>query len=53
MYYPLIGGENMESWEKINAVQRMQNYIEEHITQSISLYMLARAARYSARIFRN
>lgn len=46
----------MESWEKINAVQSMQNYIEEHITESISLHSLARAAGYSpwhsARIFK-
>jgi len=37
----------MDSWEKINAVQRMQDYIEEHITDSISLLMLAKAANYS------
>ena len=46
----------MDSWEKINAVQRMQDYIDEHITDSISLHMLAKAARYSpwhsARIFK-
>jgi AraC family transcriptional regulator len=46
----------MESWEKINAVQRMQNYIEEHITDTITLFMLANAAGYSpwhsARIFK-
>jgi len=46
----------MENWEKINAVQRMQNYIEEHITETITLYMLAQAAGYSpwhsARIFK-
>lgn len=46
----------MESWEKINAVQRMQIYIEEHITETITLYMLAKAAGYSpwysARIFK-
>lgn len=46
----------MDSWEKINAVQRMQDYIEEHIMDPISLHMLARAARYSpwhsARIFK-
>ena len=39
----------MESWEKINAVQNMQNYIEEHVTESISLDVLARAAGYSPR----
>lgn len=46
----------MDSWEKINAVQRMQDYIDEHITDSISLHMLAKVARYSpwhsARIFK-
>jgi len=46
----------MDSWEKINAVQRMQDYIDEHITDPISLYMLAEAARYSpwhsSRIFK-
>jgi AraC-like DNA-binding protein len=50
------GGENMESWEKINAVQRMQDYIEEHIAEPITLYKLAEAAKYSpwhsARIFK-
>ena len=46
----------MDSWEKINAVQRMQDYIDEHITDPISLHMLAKAAGYSpwhsARIFK-
>lgn len=46
----------MERWGKINAVQRMQDYIEEHITEKITLYMLANAAGYSpwhsARIFK-
>jgi AraC-like DNA-binding protein len=46
----------MDSWEKINAVQRMQDYIDGHITDAISLHMLANAARYSpwhsARIFK-
>lgn len=46
----------MEIWEKVNAVQRMQNYIEEHVTEAITLYMLAKAAGYSpwhaARIFK-
>ncbi len=52
----LMRGENMENWEKINAVQRMQNFIEEHITEPITLRMLADAAGYSpwhsARIFK-
>ncbi|HHW31632.1 MAG TPA: helix-turn-helix transcriptional regulator [Clostridiaceae bacterium] len=46
----------MEHWEKISAVQRMQDYIEEHITDHISLQMLANVAKYSPwhciRIFR-
>jgi len=46
----------MDSWEKINAVQRMQDYIDEHITDQISLRMLAEAAGYSpwhsSRIFK-
>lgn len=37
----------MERWEKINAVQRMQDYIEEHIREPITLHQLARAAGYS------
>jgi len=46
----------MDSWEKINAVQRMQDYIDEHITDPISLHKLAKATGYSpwhsARIFK-
>jgi AraC-like DNA-binding protein len=46
----------MESWEKINAVQRMQDYIEQNITEPITLHMIAQAAGYSpwhsARIFK-
>ncbi len=46
----------MESWEKIVAVQHMQDYIEEHMTETITLLMLASAAGYSpwhsARIFK-
>jgi len=46
----------MESWEKIKAVQRMQDYIDENITETITLRSLANAARYSpwysARIFK-
>lgn len=37
----------MESWEKINAVQRMQDYIEQHIAEPITLHMIAQAAEYS------
>jgi AraC-like DNA-binding protein len=43
----ITGGEKMENWEKIKAVQRMQDFIEEHITEEITLYMLAQAANYS------
>lgn len=46
----------MDSWEKIKAVQRMQDYIDEHITDPISLRGLAEAAGYSpwhsSRIFK-
>ncbi len=37
----------MESWEKIRAVQKMQAYIEDHLTEKITLNMLAKAAGYS------
>ena len=37
----------MDSWEKINAVQRMQDYIEEHLTFPITLHILAGEAGYS------
>jgi AraC family transcriptional regulator len=47
---------NTENWEKINAVQRMQDYIEQHIQEPVSLHALARTAGYSpwhsARIFK-
>lgn len=46
----------MENWENINAVQRVQDYIAEHINEPITLYMLSRAAGYSpwytSRIFK-
>jgi AraC family transcriptional regulator len=46
----------MEHWDKIYAVQRMQDYIEEHLTEPITLHQLARAAGYSpwhaSRIFK-
>lgn len=46
----------MTSWEKIEAVQRMQDYIAAHIHEKITLNDLADAAAYSpwyaARIFR-
>ncbi len=46
----------MERWEKLLAVQRMQYYIESHITEPITLGDLARRAGYSpwhaARVFK-
>jgi AraC family transcriptional regulator len=43
-------------WEKLKAAQRMQEYIETHLGEPITLAALARAARYSqwyaARIFK-
>jgi AraC family transcriptional regulator len=37
----------MEQWEAVLAVQRMQNYIESHMSEPITLSQLARAADYS------
>ncbi|MDF2821994.1 MAG: helix-turn-helix-domain containing protein AraC type [Clostridiales bacterium] len=37
----------MERWEAINAVQRIQDYIEAHIYEPITLNQLAKAAGYS------
>jgi AraC family transcriptional regulator len=46
----------LEKWDTVNAIQRMQDYIEEHIADPISLYDLAQAAGYSpwhaARLFK-
>ena len=46
----------MERWEKINAIQKMQDYIEENIHVPITLYDLSKCANYSsfycARIFK-
>jgi AraC-like DNA-binding protein len=46
----------MDNWDNINAVQRMQSFIEVHLNQPITLYMLAEAAGYSpwhaAKIFK-
>ncbi|MEA5059014.1 MAG: AraC family transcriptional regulator [Candidatus Pelethousia sp.] len=36
-----------ENWEKINAVQRMQDYIMAHYQEEITLQDLAKAAMYS------
>lgn len=49
-------GDITESRDRIDAVQRMQDYIERHIHEPITLHMLAQAAGYSpwhsARIFK-
>lgn len=49
-------GENMERWEIINAVQRMQDYIADNINMPITLSDIAKAAGYSqwhsARMFK-
>jgi len=37
----------IENWEKINAVQRMQDYIMAHYQEEITLQDLAKAAMYS------
>lgn len=46
----------MDNREQIKAVQRMQSYIESHLHESITLYMLASEAGYSpwhaAKIFK-
>ena len=46
----------MENWEKIKAVGQMQDYINSHLAEPITLLMLARAAGYSpwysARLFK-
>ena len=46
----------MDRREHINAVQRMQSYIEAHLQEPITLHMLAGAAGYSpwhaAKIFK-
>jgi AraC-like DNA-binding protein len=56
MLYFYSQGRNMEIHENIDAVQRMQDYIEHHIMEPITLHMLAQAAGYSpwysARIFK-
>ncbi len=46
----------MENWERIDAVQRMQDYIEQNIHEPVTLYELSKCAGYSpfhcARIFK-
>ncbi len=46
----------MENWEIVNAVQRMQDYIDNHIMEQITLNQLSKVAGYSqwhsARLFK-
>ena len=42
-----LRGDNLRNMEKINAVDRMQTYIENHITESITPFMVASSAGYS------
>lgn len=44
-FFRVIGMD--ENWEKINAVQRMQDYIMAHYQEEITLQDLAKAAMYS------
>lgn len=39
----------MERWEVIDAVQKMQDYIKEHIDDNINMEDLARNSGYSKR----
>lgn len=39
----------MERWEKVNAVQKMQEYIRDHINEEINIVDIARASGYSTR----
>jgi hypothetical protein len=34
--YPLLGGKKIKNQDKINAVQRMQKYINDHINEKIT-----------------
>jgi len=43
----IVGGGDMEVSEKVKAVQKMQDYIEAHIKEVITLKKLANAAGYS------
>lgn len=46
----------MENWDQINAVSKMQRYIETHLDEPVTLHALAQAAGYSpwhsAKIFK-
>lgn len=52
----LLQGESMDHLENIEAVERMQSYIESHLKGNITLHQLADAAGYSpwhaAKIFK-
>ena len=52
----LNGGERMEQWDTVNAVTKMQEYIDGRLRERITLKQLADAAGYSpwysARIFK-
>ncbi len=37
----------MEIWDKLKAISRIQEFIEQHINEQITLYMLANASGYS------
>jgi AraC-like DNA-binding protein len=56
MIFCIQGGDNVERWELVNAVQRMQDYINDNINSPITLSQLAKTAGYSqwhcARIFK-
>ncbi len=47
----------MEALETVNAVQRMRSFIDSHLSEPITLRMLAEAARYSpwhaAKVFKS
>jgi len=51
-----VGGDKMEQLDQIIAVQKMQDYIEMHLNEAITLTELSRCAGYSpfhsAKIFR-
>lgn len=50
------GGKRVETRDRVDAVQRMQDYMEAHLSQPITMLQLARAAGYSpfhsARVFK-
>lgn len=39
----------MKRWEKVNAVQKMQDYIRDHINEEINIEDIAKTAGYSKR----